>query len=59
MIKHINDTYPESQYGFCSGHGTIDMNFSLQQVMEKEWEKNKVLFMVFINLTKTFGTVNQ
>lgn len=48
-----------SQYGFHSDHSTIDMIFSLRQVMEKVCEKKKELFMVFVDLTKAFDTINR
>lgn len=35
------------------------MIFSLYQVAEKVSEKNQVLFMVFLDLTLTFDTINR
>ena len=58
IIKHVvDDIYPESQCGFWSGLGTIDMIFSPRQVAEKVREKNQELYMVFVDLTKVFDTV--
>ena len=60
IIKHIvNDIYPESQCGFRSGRGTIDMIHSLRQVAEKVRKKYQELYIVFVDLTKVFDTVNQ
>ena len=60
IIKHlVDDIYPESQCGFRSGRGTIDMIFSLRQVAEKVREKNQELYMVFVDVTKAFDTVNR
>ena len=60
IIQHlIDEIYPESQCGFRAGRGVIDMIFSLRQVAEKVREKNKELYMVFIDLTKAFDTVNR
>ena len=60
IIQHIvDDIYPESQCGFRSGHGTIDMIFSLRQVAEKVREKSQELYIVFVDLTKAFDIVNQ
>ena len=60
IIKHlVDDIYPESQCGFRSGRGTIDMIFSLHQVAEKVSEKNQEMYMVFVDLTKAFDTVNR
>lgn len=60
IMKHLVDgIYPESQCGFRAGRGTIDMIFSLRQVAEKVREKNEELYLVFIDLTKAFDTVNR
>ena len=60
IIKHIvNDIYPESQCGFRSGRGTIDMILSLRQVAEKVRKKYQELYIVFVDLTKVFDTVNR
>ena len=60
IIEHVvDDIYPESQCGFRAGRGTIDMIFSLRQVAEKVREKNQELYMVFVDLTKAFDTVNR
>ena len=60
VIKHVvDDIYPESQCGFRAGRGTIDMIFSLRQVAEKVREKNQEMYMVFVDLTKAFDTVNR
>lgn len=55
----IDDIYPESQCDFRSGRGIIDMSFSLRQVAEKVREKNRELYMVFVDLTNSFDTVNR
>ncbi len=60
MILHlVGSVYPESQCGFRSGRGTVDMIFSARQVQEKCVEQNKDLYAVFIDLTKAFDTVNR
>ena len=53
IVHLIDDIYQES------GRGTIDMIFSLRQVAEKVREKNRELYMVFVDLTKAFHTVNR
>ena len=59
ILKHVVDEiYPESQCGFRALRGSIDMIFSLRLVSEKAREKNQELYMVFIGLTKAFGTMN-
>jgi len=48
---------PESQCGFRSGRGTMDMIFCLRQTQEKCIEQNMPLYAVFIDFTKAFDTV--
>ena len=50
---------PESQCGFRSGRGTVDMVFSARQIQEKCIEQRVDLYQVFIDLTKAFDTVNR
>ena len=50
---------PESQNGFRSGRGTVDMIFSLRQIQEKCIEQQNPLYQVFVDLTKAFDTVNR
>ena len=59
IIHLVDDIYPESQCGFRAGRGTVDMIFSLRQVAENVREKNQELYMVFVDLTKAFDTVNR
>ena len=46
---------PESQ---C-GRSTIDMLFTLRQLQEKAFEQQQSLYMVFIDLSKAFDTVDR
>ena len=50
---------PESQCGFRSNRGTVDMIFVLRQIQEKCREQNIDLFAAFIDLTKAFDTVSR
>ena len=50
---------PESQSGFRSGKGTVDMIFSARQIQEKCTEQQVPLYQVFVDLTKAFDTVNR
>jgi hypothetical protein len=50
---------PETQCGFRSGRGTMDMIFCLRQVQEKCIEQNMPLYIVFIDFTKAFDTVTR
>ena len=61
LYKHIDDigVVPESQCGFRSGRGTTDMNFALRQIQEKCRLHGQDLYLVFIDLTKAFDTINR
>ena len=61
LIKHIDSIglVPESQCGFRSQRGTADMVFALRQLQEKCKLQNQDLYLVFIDLTKAFDTVNR
>ena len=60
LIKWIcPNVIPESQCGFRTGRGTMDMIFSARQLMEKCIEQQVPLYQVFADLTKAFDTVNR
>ena len=64
ILNRLNDCLvdticSDSQCGFRKGRGTVDMIFSLRQIQEKAREQNKPLYMLFIDLTKAFDTVNR
>ena len=48
---------PESQCGFRYSRSTIDMIFTLRQLLEKPVEQQQSLYMVFIDLSKYVDTV--
>jgi hypothetical protein len=55
----VEEVLPESQCGFRSQRSTADMIFAIRQLQEKSKEQNMDLFMVFIDLTKAYDTVNR
>ena len=61
LDKHIHrlGIIPESQCGFCAGRGTTDMVFALRQLQEKSVFQNQDLYLLFIDLTKAFDTINR
>ena len=61
LTKHIDNigVVPESQCGFRTGRGTTDMNFALRQIQEKCRLYSEDLYLLFIDLTKAFDTVNR
>ena len=50
---------PESQCGFRSGRGTMDMIFCLRPTQDKGIEQNMQLYAVFIDFTKVFDMVSR
>ena len=53
QVVHIR----RPKLGFMKGLGMVDGIFSLRQNMEKHWEKQKVLHVVFIDLEKAHNRV--
>ena len=62
LLKRLQTTadviLTESQFGFRRSRSTIDMIFTLQQLQEKAVEQQS-LYMVFIDLSKSFNTVDR
>ena len=52
-IIHIDNM----QFGFSPGKGTTDAMFVIRQVQEKRLEKNKKVFMAFLDLEKAYDRV--
>ena len=50
---------PESQCGFYPGRGTTDMTFALRLLQEKCRLYSEDLYLLFIDLTKAFDTINR
>ena len=61
LAKYISEIHliPESQCGFVPGKSTTDSSFALQQLQEKCRLQNQDLYLLFIDLTKAFDTVNR
>ena len=58
LIRTIaQENTTESQCGFRSNRGTVDMIFVLRQIQEKCREQNMGLYAAFVDLTKAFDTV--
>ena len=59
-LKRIADkVYPQSQSGYRGNRSTIDGIFTLRQLMEKTKEQRQNLYIVFVDFTKAFDTVNR
>ena len=61
LVKHIKAIrlIPESQCGFEAGRSTIDPCFALRQLQEMCWLHSRDLYLLFVDLTKAFDTVNR
>ncbi|XP_053887204.1 uncharacterized protein LOC128838801 [Malaclemys terrapin pileata] len=60
LITHLEKgLLPESQCGFCKGHGTIDMIFAVRQLQEKCQEQNRELYPTFVDFMKAFNSVSR
>lgn len=60
LISCISENVlPESQCGFRKHRSTNDMIFAIRQIQEKCVEQHQGFYMVFIDLTKAFDTINR
>ena len=58
-LKFISEeVLPESQRGFRQGCSTSDMIFTLRQLQEKAAEQHQPLYIVFVDFTKAFDTID-
>ena len=51
------EVLPDSQCGFRSGRGYVDMVFCTQQLVEKAREHNNKIYMLFVDLRKVYDSV--
>ena len=59
-LKIISEeVLPECQCGFRAGRSTADMIFTLRQIQEKAAEQHQPLYVVFVDFTKAFDTVDR
>ena len=49
----------DEQGGFRAGRGCNDQIFTVRQIMEKTIEKDKVVYMAFVDLEKAYDKVNR
>ena len=59
-LKTISEQLlPETQCGFHSGRSTAGMIFTLRQLQEKAMEQQRSLYIVLMDFSKAFNTVNR
>ena len=51
------DILPDSQCGFWRGRGCTDLIFAARQLVEKILEHDDSLFVLFVDLSKTYDSV--
>ena len=59
VVEVTQDKLWDVVCGFMSGRGCTDQIFSLQQIVEKSLNVNKVVFSAFIDLEKAYDKVNR
>ena len=60
LSGHITpEVVPETQCGFRSNRGIVDMIFCLRHLQEKCIEQDRPLYIVFVDLAKAFDTVGK
>ena len=59
-LKRVAEkVYPQSQSGYRESRSTIDGIFTLRQLIEKTKEQRQQMYIVFVDFTKAFDTVNR
>ena len=57
LQRVVEDALPDSQCGFRSGRGCIDMIFCTRQLVEKAREHNTKVYLLFVDLRKAYDSV--
>ncbi|VVC30510.1 Reverse transcriptase domain [Cinara cedri] len=59
-VKHIaEEILGDYQGGFRPNRSTTDQIFSLRQIIEKSWEFNKSICILFVDFKKTYDSVHR
>ena len=59
LLNLSEEVLPESQCGFRAGRSTTDMIFTIRQLQEKAIEQHVPLYIVFVDFSKAFDTVDR
>ena len=59
LINYIENNFQEEQHGFRPGRSTIDLIFTVRQLIEKRWEYNRDTIIAFLDISKAFDSVDR
>lgn len=59
LKKFTENFLGEYQWGFRQNRGTVDQHFVVRQIMEKCYEYDVDLYMLFIDFKQAFGSINR
>lgn len=59
ISARIEKEQSEEQHGFRPGRSTTDLIFAVRQLMEKSWEFNKKVIMLFIDVEKAYDSLDR
>lgn len=59
LKRYVDEVVAEEQAGFRAGRGTMDQIFTIRQIAEKYFEKNRTLYNNFIDFKQAFDSVWQ
>jgi len=58
LEEYAKDIIGEYQSGFTRGKSTTDHDFTVRQIMEKYYEYDKDLFMIFVDFKQAYDSIN-
>ena len=59
MIPYANEIIGEYQGDFRRNRSTVDLIFSIRQILEKKWEYNKDVYQLFIDFEKAYDSMKE
>lgn len=59
LKSHVEEIVGDHQSGFMKGRSTTDQIFILKQLTSKYWEYNKDVYVMFIDFSKAYDSINR
>jgi hypothetical protein len=59
LTPYVSEIIGDHQCGFRRNRSTMDQIFYIQQILEKKWEYNGTVHLLFIDFKKAFDSVNR